>query len=157
MSGITGFIDTASGLGGAELERRVTAMADALNRRGPDGGETWVDEAAGVALGFRYLAVGGLSFCRRGNRALLLDGEIYNRAEWRCSEVESDWPAGGGGRRTGRSAAGGCGAGGHRPRAANRTHSASSLPVEDVSAGRLRCERCWSGQPRPCRPRPWPT
>ncbi|MEJ2575057.1 MAG: asparagine synthase (glutamine-hydrolyzing), partial [Gammaproteobacteria bacterium] len=49
MCGITGFFGNG---GGADAARAiVSAMADKLVHRGPDDGGTWVDDAAGVALG----------------------------------------------------------------------------------------------------------
>lgn len=82
------------------LSRTVRSMAETLRRRGPDDAGVWVDEAAGVGLGFRRLAVLDLSQAGRqpmasrdGRLVLMLNGEIYNHAELR-SEVASHCPPG---------------------------------------------------------------
>lgn len=68
----------------------VNRMTQALIRRGPDAGATFVDEDAGVALGHRRLAIVELS--ERGaqpmysaNRRLVIvfNGEIYNHLDLR--------------------------------------------------------------------------
>ena len=65
-------------------------MAESLRHRGPDDGGSWVDEAAGVALGHRRLAVIDLSAdglqpmtSRGGRYVLTYNGEIYNFIELR--------------------------------------------------------------------------
>jgi asparagine synthase (glutamine-hydrolysing) len=67
------------------LEAQVGAMADSLRHRGPDDAGTWVDPEAGVALGFRRLAVLDLSpsghqpmVSADGRHVLVFNGEIYN-------------------------------------------------------------------------------
>lgn len=65
-------------------------MAMALRHRGPDDGGAWVDNNAGVALGFRRLAI--LDVSPRGHQPMLsadgryviiFNGEIYNFKELR--------------------------------------------------------------------------
>ena len=46
---------------GNKLEASVRRMADTLIHRGPDDGGVWSDEARGIALGFRRLAIIDLS------------------------------------------------------------------------------------------------
>ncbi len=83
MCGIAGFlfihqaIDDPRGV--------VSRMAERLRHRGPDDEGTWVDEAAGVALGHRRLCIFDLSaegrqpMASRGGRYVLIyNGAIYN-------------------------------------------------------------------------------
>lgn len=68
------------------------AMTGALGHRGPDDGDVWIDDAAGLGFGHRRLAVldlspaGGqpmLSAC--GRYALTFNGEIYNHLDLRAA------------------------------------------------------------------------
>ena len=90
MCGIAGFIDTAKRRDRAELTRLATAMADRLVHRGPDGSGAWADEAAGLALGFRRLAIQDPSAdgaqpmaAPDGRYTIVFNGEIYNFLELR--------------------------------------------------------------------------
>lgn len=92
MCGIAGIIDPKGVLPLGDL---VGAMADTLRHRGPDGSGQWVDEAAGVALAHRRLAVIDLSPAGRqpmisacGRYVLIFNGEIYNHGEVR-REIEA--------------------------------------------------------------------
>lgn len=65
-------------------------MARALQHRGPDDGGTWVDDCAGIALGFRRLAILDTStrghqpmFSADGRYVIVFNGEIYNFRELR--------------------------------------------------------------------------
>jgi asparagine synthase (glutamine-hydrolysing) len=89
MCGFAGVLD-ATGKRRDELGPVVQAMAETLRHRGPDDRGVWVDEAAGVAVGFRRLAILDLSAAghqpmasRDGQFILVLNGEIYNHLELR--------------------------------------------------------------------------
>src|SRR5687768_11302443 len=90
MCGLTGFLDLARSQPQAEMLRTVRAMADAMLHRGPDGGGAWADEAAGIALGHRRLAIVDLSpaghqpmVSASGRTVIAYNGEIYNADELR--------------------------------------------------------------------------
>ncbi|WP_297007159.1 asparagine synthase (glutamine-hydrolyzing), partial [Thalassospira sp. UBA6510] len=75
----------ATGLGD-----RVSRMNDALYHRGPDGGDVWVDDEGGLALGQRRLAIIDLSDAGKqpmhsanGRYVMVYNGEIYNAPELR--------------------------------------------------------------------------
>src|SRR5438105_9521851 len=85
MCGVTGFITSSQNASGERLHAIVLGMADALQHRGPDDSGTWVDAAAGVALGHRRLAVVDLSplghqpmRSASGRYVIVFNGEIYN-------------------------------------------------------------------------------
>lgn len=66
----------------------LAALCDALAHRGPDGEGTWVDEAGGIGLGHRRLAViapgdeGRQPMVSRSGRwVVTFNGEIYNAPE----------------------------------------------------------------------------
>jgi asparagine synthase (glutamine-hydrolysing) len=70
-------------------------MADQLIHRGPDDSGVWVDAEAGVALGFRRLAIVDLSpaghqpmTSSSGRYVIVFNGEVYNFGELR-KELES--------------------------------------------------------------------
>ena len=65
-------------------------MADTLTHRGPDDSGAWVDPNAGIALGFRRLAILDLSptghqpmHSADSRYVLIFNGEIYNYRELR--------------------------------------------------------------------------
>ena len=71
-------------------------MADAIVHRGPDDHGVWVDSTAGIALGFRRLAIVDLSGqghqpmrSRSGRYIIVFNGEVYNHRSLR-RELESD-------------------------------------------------------------------
>jgi asparagine synthase (glutamine-hydrolysing) len=88
MCGLTGFLRAGPlAPGSAGWLRR---MSDCLTHRGPDAGGTWLDEAAGIALGHRRLAIIELSeagaqpmHCASGRFVIVYTGEIYTHAELR--------------------------------------------------------------------------
>jgi asparagine synthase (glutamine-hydrolysing) len=72
------------------LGDRVSRMNDALYHRGPDGGDVWLDEQEGIALGQRRLAIIDLSDAGKqpmhsanGRYVMVYNGEIYNAPELR--------------------------------------------------------------------------
>ena len=88
MCGIAGFLFTHRETHDPRCV--VSKMAERLRHRGPDDGGLWVDEAAGVALGHRRLAVIDLSadgrqpmISRDERYVLSYNGEIYNFIELR--------------------------------------------------------------------------
>ncbi len=90
MCGLTGFWQTA-GDGEATLCQRVKHMMDTIVHRGPDDEGAWVDAEAGIALGFRRLAILDLSptghqpmFSANGRYAIIFNGEIYNYRDLRA-------------------------------------------------------------------------
>lgn len=95
MCGLAGFIDLGRSMPGAVLQRTAAAMADTIRHRGPDDGGVWADAAAGVAIGFRRLAIVDLSpaghqpmVSASGRFVIAYNGEIYNAAELRA-ELEA--------------------------------------------------------------------
>jgi asparagine synthase (glutamine-hydrolysing) len=88
MCGITGFWQKSRSFSNDRLGSISKAMSDALLHRGPDDGGVWVDEAAGIALGHRRLAIVDLSpeghqpMVSAGDRyVIVFNGEIYNFLE----------------------------------------------------------------------------
>lgn len=71
------------------------AMTDTLAHRGPDAGDVWLDDAAGLALGHRRLSIIDLSpagaqpmVSSCGRFVISYNGEVYNADELR-SELEA--------------------------------------------------------------------
>lgn len=95
MCGITGLIETRQTC--AEHLRSVAeAMAATLTHRGPDDAGVWLDAAAGIAFGFRRLAILDLSeaghqpmVSHDGDLVVVFNGEIYNHAELRAAVSKS--------------------------------------------------------------------
>jgi len=89
MCGLTGFLDSPAPR--EKLIAKVTRMADTLAHRGPDDSGAWVDEEAGIALGFRRLSVIDLSPAAHqpmesgdGRYVVVFNGEIYNHCDLRA-------------------------------------------------------------------------
>jgi asparagine synthase (glutamine-hydrolysing) len=87
MCGFAGLI-TEPGSDGEDLQTRVHRMNAQLLHRGPDDEGTWIDAAAGVALGFRRLSIQDLSplgaqpmESHSGRFVITFNGEIYNFVE----------------------------------------------------------------------------
>jgi asparagine synthase (glutamine-hydrolysing) len=83
MCGFAGFLDLTQAT--PDRERVVRAMAATLIHRGPDDDGAWVDDEAGVALGFRRLAIVDLTpqghqpmASHDGRWVISFNGEIYN-------------------------------------------------------------------------------
>lgn len=86
MCGFAGLFTTER-LARERLLERVARMSGALEHRGPDDSGTWADAEAGVALGFRRLAILDLSelghqpmTSASGRYVIIFNGEVYNFA-----------------------------------------------------------------------------
>ena len=91
MCGIAGFLDASAASSAAEATARVEAMTRAIAHRGPDDSGTFVDAAAGIALGHRRLSIIDLSplghqpmTSADGRYVITYNGEVYNFAELRA-------------------------------------------------------------------------
>jgi asparagine synthase (glutamine-hydrolysing) len=89
MCGFAGLL-TAAGYGADDLRAHAERMIGPITHRGPDDSGTWTDEQAGVALGFRRLAIIDLSPHGRqpmtsasGRFVMVFNGEVYNFRELR--------------------------------------------------------------------------
>ncbi|MBL8778061.1 MAG: asparagine synthase (glutamine-hydrolyzing) [Acidimicrobiales bacterium] len=98
MCGIAGLLDPAHTRTGESLRGVATAMTDALRHRGPDDGGVEVDEAGGVALGNRRLAIVDLSpaghqpmWSPDRRHLLAYNGELYNAEELRPELAAAGW------------------------------------------------------------------
>jgi asparagine synthase (glutamine-hydrolysing) len=90
MCGITGFFDTTHSLSPDVQLNTVTRMSDSIRHRGPDDSGVFTDAEAGIALGFRRLAI--LDLSPTGHQPMqsadkryimVFNGEIYNFANLR--------------------------------------------------------------------------
>jgi asparagine synthase (glutamine-hydrolysing) len=93
MCGFAGILSTA-GFSRDELLEHASGMIAPITHRGPDDSGIWADERAGVALGFRRLAIIDLSpeghqpmWSASRRFVLVFNGEVYNFSELR-SELE---------------------------------------------------------------------
>lgn len=84
MCGFAGILTTRDARR-RDLRDSVARMASALRHRGPDDAGTWLDTNAGIAFGFRRLAILDLSPkghqpmpSPSGRYVLVFNGEIYN-------------------------------------------------------------------------------
>jgi asparagine synthase (glutamine-hydrolysing) len=89
MCGIAGLLNP--GLRVAELAAATERMGQTLRHRGPDGDGHWLDEAAGLGLAHRRLAIVDLSATgaqpmssASGRYVIAYNGEIYNFRELRA-------------------------------------------------------------------------
>lgn len=96
MCGFAGFLDIDSDTDGRA--RVVAAMAATLIHRGPDDAGVWCDDGAGIALGFRRLAILDLSpqghqpmASHDGRWVVAFNGEIYNHRDLRARLEPMDW------------------------------------------------------------------
>jgi asparagine synthase (glutamine-hydrolysing) len=94
MCGLAGFFWTKN-RGPDEMRGIAARMADAIVHRGPDDSGVWVDSTAGIALGFRRLAIVDLSAqghqpmpSASGRYIIVFNGEVYNYRSLR-RELES--------------------------------------------------------------------
>jgi asparagine synthase (glutamine-hydrolysing) len=90
MCGLSGFWRFMADVPEQTLREQARRMADTLTHRGPDDRDTWVDQGAGIAFGFRRLAILDLSPAARqpmasgdGRWVIIYNGEIYNYRELR--------------------------------------------------------------------------
>ena len=91
MCGFAGFIDISASTSQDALERLAGVMIDPIRHRGPDAGGVWADAAAGLAVGFRRLAIIDISadgdqpmISASGRNAIVYNGETHNTAEIRA-------------------------------------------------------------------------
>jgi len=89
MCGLTGFFSKRNNRPD-EMRALVSRMADAIVHRGPDDNGVWVDSTAGIAFGFRRLAIVDLSAqghqpmrSRSGRYIIVFNGEVYNHRSLR--------------------------------------------------------------------------
>lgn len=94
MCGLAGFLTRDSNVI-VQARAHASRMTDAIQHRGPDDGDVWIDPEAGIALGHRRLAVVDVSEAGHqpmtsasGRYILAFNGEIYNHLELRA-ELDS--------------------------------------------------------------------
>lgn len=91
MCGISGFLSFPSAWRSkAEAQLACVAMMNGITHRGPDSDGHWLDEARGIALGHRRLAIVDLSPAGQqpmasacGRFVVVYNGEIYNHISLR--------------------------------------------------------------------------
>jgi asparagine synthase (glutamine-hydrolysing) len=83
MCGVVGIWELDGRVDG--LQQSVSRMSDTLAHRGPDDSGVWLDEKAGLALGFRRLAIIDVSplghqpmRSASGRYVIAFNGEVYN-------------------------------------------------------------------------------
>lgn len=88
MCGLNGFFNVHASSYSATTA--ILKMNDALYHRGPDAGDSWLDETMGLALGHRRLAILELSEAGAqpmhsvcGRYVVVFNGEIYNHLQLR--------------------------------------------------------------------------
>jgi asparagine synthase (glutamine-hydrolysing) len=98
MCGLTGIFSVDRDSSRDELIATARRMADALHHRGPDDAGAWADPLAGIALGFRRLAIVDLTpqghqpmESASGRYVVAFNGEIYNFEELRA-ELDGGQP-----------------------------------------------------------------
>jgi asparagine synthase (glutamine-hydrolysing) len=94
MCGITGIVDPARQTRTEQFSDWLTVMTDAVIHRGPDDVGYNIDAPAGVAFGFRRLAIQDLTptgaqpmESASHRHAIVFNGEIYNQHELRAELV----------------------------------------------------------------------
>jgi asparagine synthase (glutamine-hydrolysing) len=97
MCGIAGFLDPGRRCDPARYAAIAEDMAAQLAHRGPDDRGAWSDADAGIALGFRRLAILDLSSAGHqpmlsadGDLVMIFNGEIYNHRSLRA-ELPGPW------------------------------------------------------------------
>ncbi|WP_265088971.1 hypothetical protein [Psychrobacter sp. CMS30] len=88
MCGLNGFFNVHAS--SYSTTTAILKMNDALYHRGPDAGDSWLDETIGLALGHRRLAILELSpagaqpmHSNCGRYVVVFNGEIYNHLQLR--------------------------------------------------------------------------
>jgi asparagine synthase (glutamine-hydrolysing) len=88
MCGIAGLLEKNTPLDLNTVRESVVNMTIAINHRGPDDGDVWVDPNAGIALGHRRLSIVDLSqeghqpmFSPDSRYVMAFNGEVYNYRE----------------------------------------------------------------------------
>ena len=88
MCGIAGLLEKSAPLDLSAARESVQRMASAIIHRGPDDGDIWVDQDAGIALGHRRLSIVDLSPAGHqpmpsacGRYVIAFNGEVYNYKE----------------------------------------------------------------------------
>jgi len=96
MCGFAGFL-LASLCSLDGMEALASTMANAIAHRGPDDSGSWADLQAGIALGFRRLAIIDLTpaghqpmASSSGRFVMTFNGEIYNHLEMRTALESAD-------------------------------------------------------------------
>lgn len=91
MCGITGFLDLRGLTPVEDFPVSLDGMCQAIQHRGPDDHGAWLDAEAGIALGFRRLAILDLTptghqpmFSADGRYVMVFNGEVYNFAQLRA-------------------------------------------------------------------------
>lgn len=99
MCGIAGFLPQGAALPEVEAVTVLTAMTEAIRKRGPDDSGRWIDPETGYAAGHRRLSIIDLSAAGHqpmqsadGRFILTYNGEIYNHEAMRA-ELESQGAA----------------------------------------------------------------
>ncbi len=98
MCGLAGFFDPHRRIDPARYDAIVGTMADRVRHRGPDDSGVWSDGAAGIALGFRRLAIIDLTAAGHqpmvsacGTFVTVFNGEIYNFEALRAELGPQTW------------------------------------------------------------------
>ena len=91
MCGLTGSLEFEPATPAETLGRQTRAMADTLVHRGPDSDGQWIDAKAGIAFGFRRLAIFDLSetgaqpmISHDVRYVMVYNGAVYNFPEMRA-------------------------------------------------------------------------
>lgn len=99
MCGFAGFLGSLIAATGAEPERRLRHMIQAIAHRGPDSDGTWTDVDAGIGLAHKRLSIVDLSpagaqpmVSASGRYVIVYNGEIYNHSDLRA-ELEASGSA----------------------------------------------------------------
>lgn len=92
MCGIAGLIIGEASRSGLDLTASARIMGEAIFHRGPDDGDVWVEQTAGIGLSHRRLSILDLSPAGHqpmhsacGRFVIVFNGEIYNWPELRAA------------------------------------------------------------------------